>query len=285
MIVNKRYPAKSLNKYINCMIYYILYFLFSIFFNYAEHPKAKNKFNKDSFKMRCCLQDVSTFFMSKNNCFIVKKQLSFEDHCSLISDDLYSSTTTCVECLKMAEKLKHSKILLGVFFTSTVTLLGVIIFYKINKFKKGMNSLIEDEVSLATVCSDKNENLRTPIKLTDSINDNTELTILAELKKFEDNLMFTRKGITLGNLATEFQTNVKYFKEHRADNFKSYINNLRINYIVNKVKNDPSFKRYKLSYLAELSGFPTASSFTKTFKDIIGTTPSLYFSQIKDDEN
>ncbi|MBM7420273.1 MULTISPECIES: helix-turn-helix domain-containing protein [Chryseobacterium] len=227
--------------------------------------------------------------MSKNNCFIVKKQLFFEDHCSLISDDLYSSTTTCVECLKMVEKLKHSKILLGVFFTSTVTLLGVIIFYKINKFKKGMNSLIEDEVSLATVCSDKNENLRTPIKLTDSINDNTELTILAELKKFEDNLMFTRKGITLGNLATEFQTNVKYLsaiiKEHRADNFKSYINNLRINYIVNKVKNDPSFKRYKLSYLAELSGFPTASSFTKTFKDIIGTTPSLYFSQIKDDEN
>lgn len=146
----------------------------------------------------------------------------------------------------------------------------------------------DDEFPLATECPDITSNLRASIK-TGHINDNTALTILTELKKFEDNLMFTRKGVTLGNLATEFRTNVKYLsaiiKEHKADNFKSYINNLRINYIVDKVKNDPSLKKYKLSHLADLSGFPTASSFTKTFKEIIGTTPSLYFSQIRYDEN
>ncbi|MGE8431540.1 helix-turn-helix domain-containing protein [Chryseobacterium joostei] len=136
--------------------------------------------------------------------------------------------------------------------------------------------------------TDVSEDSKQYIKPTDSINEDTELFILAELTKFEDNLRFTHKDVTLGNLAADFGTNVKYLsaiiKEHKGENFKSYISNLRINYIINMIKNDSSYRKYKISYLAEITGFLSASSFTKKFKEIMGVTPSLYFEQLPEDE-
>lgn len=234
------------------------------------------------------LMNFSIYFGQGNNNIQTEKRINTICQCSLGPENSNLSTTTCSNCLKMGEILKKSKILFGLFFASTVSILGIIIIYQKHTFNKKMISFNSTKVSPAPEYTNIKTVRKTCIKLTDSINDDTELTILAGLARFEDNYMFTKKGITLGNLATEFQTNVKYLsviiKEHKAENFKSYINNLRINYIIDKMENDPSFKKYKLSYLAQIAGFPTASSFTKTFKDIIGETPSLYFLEKEKDK-
>ena len=46
------------------------------------------------------------------------------------------------------------------------------------------------------------------------------------------------------------------------------INKLRINFIVEKLKSDPNFINYKISYLAETSGFSSHSTFATIFKSI-----------------
>ena len=105
----------------------------------------------------------------------------------------------------------------------------------------------------------------------------TEELILNKLKRFENSKRFNNKDISLSVLAGQFDTNTKYLSEvinsHYNMNFNSYINRLRINYIVEKLKTDPSFMNYKISYLAENCGFSSHSSFATIFKSITGISP------------
>ena len=75
-------------------------------------------------------------------------------------------------------------------------------------------------------------------------------------------------------------TNSRYLtiiiKKYKADNFNNYINELRIKYILSKIETDRNYRKYKISFLAEDSGFSTPTLFTKAFKDIVGVTPSKY---------
>ncbi|WP_347216533.1 helix-turn-helix domain-containing protein [Chryseobacterium sp.] len=125
-----------------------------------------------------------------------------------------------------------------------------------------------------------------PEKITDSIKNETELYILQGLQNFEDRLLFIQKGMTLGILAAELKSNVKYvsviIKTYKGESFKSYINKLRINYIITKLQSDPIYRKYKISHLADLSGFTTSSLFSKVFKEITGEKPSEYIASLKD---
>lgn len=113
----------------------------------------------------------------------------------------------------------------------------------------------------------------------------TEQLLLNKLKKFESTSKFTNKEISLAVLAGQFETNTKYLSEiinkHYHINFNTYINKLRINFIVEKLKNEPNFCNYKISYLAELSGFASHSSFTTVFKLIIGISPITFIELLK----
>ena len=67
-------------------------------------------------------------------------------------------------------------------------------------------------------------------------------------------------------------------------NFNTYINILRINYIVEKLKTDSNFINYKISYLAEHSGFASHSSFATVFKSITGISPIKFIELLKDEK-
>lgn len=123
----------------------------------------------------------------------------------------------------------------------------------------------------------------------DSINDLTEKYILNGLKNFEEKTIFLQKNITLGKLATELDTNVKYLsiviKKHKAENFNSYVNKLRINYITQKLENENNFVKYKISHLSDLCGYSSPAAFTKSFTEFIKTTPSEFIRNIKKKRN
>jgi YesN/AraC family two-component response regulator len=108
----------------------------------------------------------------------------------------------------------------------------------------------------------------------------TEQHILAKLKKFEASTKYTHKDMSLANLAAQMDINTKYLSEiinkHYQDNFNTYINKLRINYIIEKLKNSPEYLHYKISYLAEESGFSSHSSFATVFKSITGIAPTTF---------
>ncbi|MBB4806721.1 AraC-like DNA-binding protein/Flp pilus assembly protein TadD [Chryseobacterium defluvii] len=118
------------------------------------------------------------------------------------------------------------------------------------------------------------------------ISPEAEENILAGLKIFEENLHFNSKNITHYNLATKLNVNTKYLsaviRKHKNFNFNQYINYLRINYIVDQLKNDPEYRKYKINHLAEITGYSSHSAFSLEFKKIVGMHPSAFIKALKD---
>lgn len=116
----------------------------------------------------------------------------------------------------------------------------------------------------------------------------TEARILKRLSSFERSERFLRKDMTIGLLSAQLNTNSKYLSEiirnNRSQNFSHYINTLRINYIVHKLYNEPKYREYKISYLAEECGFASPQVFVLAFKKINGVTPSYFIDKLKQDK-
>lgn len=117
----------------------------------------------------------------------------------------------------------------------------------------------------------------------------TEEMLLAKLRHFEYAGEFREKGISIPVLAAKMETNTKYLshliRKHRGKDFSTYINELRIRYIMGKMQDDPLYLRYKISYLAEECGFSSHSKFSTVFKEVAGLSPSTFISYLKKDRD
>ena len=120
------------------------------------------------------------------------------------------------------------------------------------------------------------------------IPEETENAILQRLEDFETTTKYTSQNMSLPVLAKQLDTNTKYISEiihtHKNKNFNTYINELRINHIIQLMKEDKKYLNYKVSYLAEESGFSSHSAFTVVFKSITGITPKQFISFLKKDD-
>ncbi|RQP13732.1 MAG: AraC family transcriptional regulator [Chryseobacterium sp.] len=110
----------------------------------------------------------------------------------------------------------------------------------------------------------------------------TETLILQKLNDFESSEQFMQKNMSLSTLATYLDVNPKYLSETinrtKGKNFNAYINELRINRIAFLLKNSPEYRNYKISYLAEHSGFSSHSAFATVFKSVTGMTPNAFIN-------
>lgn len=109
--------------------------------------------------------------------------------------------------------------------------------------------------------------------------------ILKELETFENKELFLKNGITLATLAKKIKTNTSYLSEtinnHKGKNFNSYLNDLRIDYVLERLVKDKKFRLYKLPAIAEEIGYNNVQAFSVAFKKKTGTTPSVYIKEIE----
>jgi len=110
-------------------------------------------------------------------------------------------------------------------------------------------------------------------------------TVLKEMEKFERGNKFLRNDISLSYVANQFKVNSKYVSQiinfYKEKDFNNYINELRIKYIINKLVDDDSYLNYKIAYLADETGFSSHSKFSSVFKQITGTSPSVFIQKRK----
>jgi len=113
----------------------------------------------------------------------------------------------------------------------------------------------------------------------------TELLLLQKLDKFEAGKKFTNSDMSIALLASQMDTNTKYLSDvinrHKGKNFNAFINELRINYIIEKIKDNPVYFNYKVSYLATECGFSSHSSFATVFKSVTGISPTAFMDFLK----
>lgn len=108
----------------------------------------------------------------------------------------------------------------------------------------------------------------------------TEQHLLQKLIEFEKSDIFLEAGISLASLSAELNTNTKYLsyliKKYKKTDFNSYINSLRIDFVIGMLKKDPAWRQHKISTIASASGFSSHSQFAAVFKDFTGITPSVF---------
>lgn len=117
------------------------------------------------------------------------------------------------------------------------------------------------------------------------ISEGVETKLLKELEVFEESDRFTDKNISLSVLSGLLDTNTKYLSyilnTHKNKDFNTYINELRIKYIIEKIENNEAYKNYKISYLADECGFSSHSKFSAVFKSVTGFTPSTFLDYLE----
>ncbi|WP_304343018.1 AraC family transcriptional regulator [Chryseobacterium koreense] len=115
-----------------------------------------------------------------------------------------------------------------------------------------------------------------------------EKEILEKLNQFEGSKKYLDNNMSLATLSVQLGTNTKYLSEiinkYKDKNFNSYINALRIKYVIQLLSTDRSYHQYKISYIAEICGFTTHSAFTNVFKSVTGFSPHEYIQNLRNSE-
>lgn len=193
------------------------------------------------------------------------------------------------EQTQQMESKKDTYIVIGSILI-VIALLSILLYYFYNKkldreyarFKEVI-AKIEREGKLQAV--EKVEKVVVQPNKKIVIPESTERAILERLEDFERSTKFIDANMSLHLLAKQMKTNTKYISEiihtSKNKNFNTYINELRVNYIINLMKTDKKYLTYKVSYLAESCGFSSHSAFTVVFKSITGITPKQFITFLK----
>jgi AraC-like DNA-binding protein len=116
----------------------------------------------------------------------------------------------------------------------------------------------------------------------EDINPDTVALTLKQLEKFEKGKRFLEKDLTETKLAISFDSNIKYLAKiiahHKGKKFVKYISDLKIDYLVNQLKEDKKFHHYNNKALAEEAGFSSTERFAKAFFSRTGV-PATYFME------
>lgn len=120
------------------------------------------------------------------------------------------------------------------------------------------------------------------------IDEDVKEIILTKLQRFEEDNFFLDTKCSLRSLSEKLQTNQKYLSlvinHEKKTNFNNYINELRINFLLNRLVEDKDFRNSKLSYIARSSGFNNLNTFYSAFKKRLGILPSYFIKELNDEE-
>jgi AraC-like DNA-binding protein len=89
------------------------------------------------------------------------------------------------------------------------------------------------------------------------------------LTVFEKDQNYLLSNLKLNNLAKQFETNSSYLSKtinhYKGKNFSQYLNDLRIDFAIKKLKEDKKFRKYTIKAISEDVGFSNSESFAKAF--------------------
>jgi AraC-like DNA-binding protein/tetratricopeptide (TPR) repeat protein len=167
---------------------------------------------------------------------------------------------------------------------SIATLLLIALIYIFYRYKTNKKIYQRNFMELM----EKNENEKIENEISNNsledINQETIISLLKKLEKFETNRKYLEKDLTLPKVAVLFNTNINYLYKiiyhYRGKKFNDYINDLKIDYIIYLLKHDNRYRNYTNTALAEEIGFSTTQRFAKAFHARTGVPTSYFIKEI-----
>ncbi len=153
-------------------------------------------------------------------------------------------------------------------------------FWKHQVYKKRYKALIQHS-NIEAINKLQKKNINIP--------QNTISDILNALNSFELKNGFLDNGISLNNLSKKINTNSSYLSKvinhYKDKSFSNYINDLRVNYVVQELKFNRSMRNHTVSAIAQDIGFNNSESFSNAFYKKTGIYPSFYIKQLNKDSS
>ena len=229
------------------------------------------------------------YYKKENN---TQKQLFYIDQL-LVVDSLIDVNTKTLnriiqkeydEPILLAEKEKIIKNLsekstknnsIILFLSSGVILAGIAFLLYYKKQKNKFNKL--------TIVNKQNK--KKEISTIENIPSEVIEQIRLKLIEFEKNNSFLDNKLTLTNLAKQLETNSNYLSKtinhFKQKNYSTYISDLRIEYCIQKLKTDSTFRKFSVKAIAFEVGFNNTESFSKAFLKNTEIHPSNFIKELE----
>ncbi|MFD2908871.1 helix-turn-helix domain-containing protein [Flavobacterium ardleyense] len=193
-----------------------------------------------------------------------------------------------LEILKIKSKNERDLMveLLVKIFTGLVIVILVLYILKIRKEKRKINNTIDRLIVASNnrkLIEHNPQNIASnsqPI----TIDKQKELEILEKLSVLEEKKYYLSQDFNQQNVAKKIKTNTTYLSHIVNTNFNKsfseYANELKINYVIDELINNPTYRKYSTQAIAESVGFKNAISFTKSFKKRAGVSPAQFIKKL-----
>lgn len=212
----------------------------------------------------------------------------------------YDTKALIAEKKSIEEELANRKALMVLLYTAVGLLVTamLLLMYRYFKHQKkykerfdGLMARLEAQQKKALEITDdiatKNEtiaNVENETRQAPDINPEVVKSVLAQLEKFEAKNKFLKKELTLNDLAATLNTNANYLSKiinyYKEKSFSNYLNDLRVDFIIELLRNQPRYRNFTIKALAEEAGFANAQHFSKAFYTRTGLYPSFFVNEM-----
>lgn len=249
-----------------------------------------------------CIQLIEIYKKLQNNekqLYYLNRLLEIDSYISkndiILGEQInknYDTPHLLLQKEKVILKINQEKrIYIGIGFIVLIGL-GFSLFYLLKTkkekqlYEKRVNELLdihntenksnEIEKPVSDIVIEPNENAQKTIVLPKEKADE----ILEKIAEFEKNKGYLEPNINLADFAKRLETNSTYLSktinQYKNKNFSQYINDLRIEDTITRLREDKKFRNYSIKAIAEEVGFSNSESFSKAFFKKTGYQPSYF---------
>ncbi|WP_299683974.1 helix-turn-helix domain-containing protein [uncultured Dokdonia sp.] len=218
------------------------------------------------------------------NATISSKKLSTVTklHSEFDTPELLKNKEVLIKKLKKKTSFLSAQAYYLVILISILLFLFIIQYNKRKKQKKDFETII---LKLNTSQTKINTSANVTIRKKLDIDENIISSVLEKLILFEKEKEFLHSDINITSLAKKCNTNTKYLSKiinkHKSKSFSNYINDLKIDYILNELNDNSILRRYTIKSISEEAGFNTSESFASAFKKKTGIKPSYFIRNLE----
>lgn len=199
------------------------------------------------------------------------------------NDYIKSNLTLEKEQLKKEVKFLNYQSVILIVFLTIIVIVAFLVYIKLKKKNELLNRKVEEY--LEKLSQDSTEEIVVNKVVSDS--DKALFQDLADkIEEFEDNIEFINSDVSLDSLAKKLNTNrstlSKYINTYKHKNFRKYINDLRINYIIKMIVSDKKYLNLTMDGLAEECGFNSRQKFSDAFLDTTSIRPKDFIKNLSE---
>ncbi len=181
-----------------------------------------------------------------------------------------------IELLQKKENQTRNRAVVMAVVLIVIIILSLFYIFKQRSYKKRFQMLMSEKSNEEEKPQGESQNATISVEVIQEL--------MQKLENFEKNNEFVESDISLNEIARRFHTNSTYLSKvvnlKKDKNFSNYINDLRIEHCIKKLKTNEKLRNYTIKAIAEEMGFNNPQSFSNAFYKYSGIYPSFFISQL-----